>query len=93
MVTYFGSLVQLCCGEEGTLQTNITGVWGLLCSVWTTLGLPQLREACDFQVYTAQAPGCSARVLLKVGPAFGALPRSKLLKFRFLGKIIRNKST
>ena len=26
MVTYLGSLVQLCCGEGGTLQTNITGV-------------------------------------------------------------------
>ena len=26
MVTYLGSLVQSCCGEGGTLQTNITGV-------------------------------------------------------------------
>ena len=51
------------------------------------------QAACDFQVYTAQAPGCSARVGLKVGAAFGALPRSKLLKFWFSGKIIRNKST
>ena len=28
MVTYLGLLVQLCCGETGTLQTNITGVCG-----------------------------------------------------------------
>ena len=28
MVTYLGSLVQLCCGEGGTLQTNITGMCG-----------------------------------------------------------------
>ena len=28
MVTYLGSLVQSCCGEGGTLQTNITGVYG-----------------------------------------------------------------
>ena len=28
MVIYLGSLVQLCCGEGGTLQTNITGVCG-----------------------------------------------------------------
>ena len=28
MVTYLGSLVQLCCGEGGTLQTDITGVCG-----------------------------------------------------------------
>ena len=28
MVTYLGSLVQSCCGEGGTLQTNITDVCG-----------------------------------------------------------------
>ena len=28
MVTYVVSLVQLCCGEAGILQTNITGVCG-----------------------------------------------------------------
>ena len=28
MVTFLGSLVQSCCGEGGTLQTNITGVCG-----------------------------------------------------------------
>ena len=28
MATYLGSLVQLCCGEGGTLQTNISGLCG-----------------------------------------------------------------
>ena len=28
VVTYLGSLVQSCCGEEGTLQANITGICG-----------------------------------------------------------------
>ena len=28
VVTYLGSLVQFCCGEGGTLQTNITGMCG-----------------------------------------------------------------
>ena len=28
MVTYLGSSAQLCFGEGGALQTNITGVWG-----------------------------------------------------------------
>ena len=43
MITYLGSLVQLGCGEWGTLQTNITGVCGE-CSqyVWTTLALHPL---------------------------------------------------
>ena len=43
MVTYLGSLVQLCCGEGGTLQTNITGMCGSACSVQAKLGLPPLR--------------------------------------------------
>ena len=54
-------------------------------SVWSTWGLPQFTVACAFPVYTAQAPGCSAEELSKVGPGFRALPRSKLLRFRFLG--------
>ena len=36
-------------------------------SVGTSLGLPQLMVVCAFQVYTAQAPGCSAGALSKAG--------------------------
>ena len=36
-------------------------------------------------VYTAQAPGCSAGELSQAGPGLRALPRSKLLRFWFLG--------
>ena len=36
MVTYLVSLVQVCCGEGGTLCVERAR------SVWTTLGLPQL---------------------------------------------------
>ena len=39
MVTYLGSLVQLCCGERDTFQTNITGA---ALSVWATVGLSLL---------------------------------------------------
>ena len=56
VVTYLGSHVQLC-WEGGT---NITGVLGGAHSIWTTLCLPKLKEACAFWVYTAQAAGCSA---------------------------------
>ena len=47
--------------------------------------------ACAFLVYTAQAPGCSAGVLSKTDPAFPALLRSKLLRFRFLGSPQRHR--
>ena len=70
--------------EEHCKQISLACV-GSARSVWTTLGLPQLTVACAFQVYTAQAPGCSAGLLSKVDPAFHALSRSKLLRFQFLG--------
>ena len=42
MVTYLSSLVQLCCGKGGTLQTNIMACVESALSVWTTPGLSQL---------------------------------------------------
>ena len=39
----------------------------------------------SFLVYTAQASGCSAGKLFKTGPGLHALPRSKLLRYRFSG--------
>ena len=53
-------------------------------TLWTTLGLVWLAVFV-FWVYTAQAPGCSAGELSKGSPAFHALPRSKLFRFRFSG--------
>ena len=85
MVTYLGSLVQLCCGEGGTLQTNITGVCGECLQRLGHTGFATIHSACAFLVYTAQAPGCSAGELSKAGPGFCALPRSKLLRFKFSG--------
>ena len=81
-----GSFIQLRCGKGGALQTNIAGVCGecWVCQHWVChTGLPQLTVVCAYWVCTAQAPGFSAGVLSKAGPAFHALPRSKLLRFRF----------
>ena len=85
MVTYLGSLVQPCCGKGETLQTNITGMCGECSQCLGHSGFAPTHRACAFPVYTAQAPGCSAGELSKVGPGFRALPRSKPLRFRFLG--------
>ena len=82
MDTFLGSLVQLCCGEGGTLQTNITGVC-LQCLGHTRFA--PTHSVCAFLVYTSQAPGCSAGELSKAGPGLCALSRSKPLRFRFLG--------
>ena len=85
VVTYLGSLVQLCYGEGGTLQTNITGVCGECSQCLSHTGFAPAHSMCAFPVYTAQAPGCSAGELPKVGPGFRVLPRSKMLRFWLSG--------
>ena len=85
MVIYLGSLVQLCCGEGGTLQTNITGMCGECLQCLGHTGFAPAHGVCAFPVYIAQDPGCSAGELSKAGPGLCALPRSKPLRFRFLG--------
>ena len=58
-------------------------VWGVLAVYgpqWVCPSSLALSQ-CAFLVYTAQASGCSAGELSKVGPAFRALPRSKPLVF------------
>ena len=83
VITYLGLLVQLCCGEGGTLQTNITGMCGEFSQCLGHIGCP--THGHTFPVYSAQAPGCSAGELSKAGPGLCALPRSKPLRFGFLG--------
>ena len=85
VVTFLGSLVQSCCREGGTLQTNITGMCRECLQCLGHTGFAPTHGVCAFLVYTAQAPGCSAGELSKEGPGFHTLPRSKLLRFRFSG--------
>ena len=85
MVTYLGSVVLLYCGEGGTLQTYITGMFGECSQCIGHTGFTPAHSVCAFPVYTAQPPGYSAEELSKVGPGLHALPRSKLLRFRFSG--------
>ena len=84
-MAYLGSRVQSCCGEGGLLQTDITGVCGERSQCLGHTGFAPLMAACAFPAYTAQAPGRSAGELSKAGPGLRALPRSKLLRFRFSG--------
>ena len=83
-----GHLFRLTCsvvlwGGRSTAKKITLACVGSACSVWTTLGLPPLTGTFAFWVYTAQAPGCSEEELSKAVPGFPALPRSKLLRFRF----------
>ena len=83
MVIYLGSFVQLCCGEGGTLQTNITGMCGECLQCLGHTGFASAHSMCAFLIYCAQTPGCSAWVLSKGGPGLCALLRSKPLRFKF----------
>ena len=85
MVTYLGSLVQFCCGEGGPPQTNITGMWGKFSQLLGHTGFAPAHGVCTFLAYTAQGPGYFTGELSKASSGLRALPRSKPLRFRFLG--------
>ena len=82
MAPYLDSLVQLCCGEGGTLQTNITGMCGECSQCMDYTGFAPAHSGVCFPSLHCSG---SAGILSKAGPAFYTLPRSKLLRFRFLG--------
>ena len=66
-------------------ETNIIGMCGECSQCLGHTGFALADNVCVFLVHTAQAPGCSAGELSKVGPELRALPRSKPLRFRFSG--------
>ena len=69
VVTYLGSLVQLCCGEGGTLQTNTTGVCGE-CSQWMDhTGFAPAHSSMSFLGLHCSGSRVLCRALFKVGPA------------------------
>ena len=85
MVTFLGSLVQLCCGEGGTLQTNIAGMYGECLQCMDHTGFAPAHSGMCFLGLPCSGSMVLCKALSKAGPAFCALPRSKLLGLRFLG--------
>ena len=85
--TLLGSLVLSCCGEGGTLQTNNTGVC-LQC-----LGHTEFAPA--HGVYFSCLHCLGSRLLCQelseASPGLYALPRSKPLRFRYLGTSQRHR--
>ena len=67
---FLGSLVQSCCGEGGTLQTNISGVCGECSQCLGHTGFAPAHGVCAFPVYTAQTVGCSAGNCLMLALGF-----------------------
>ena len=71
-------------GGRNTANKYHWHVWGVL-AVSGPHFFAATHSVCTFTIYTAQAPGCSAGELSKVGPGLRAHPRSTPLRFRFLG--------
>ena len=65
MVTFLGSIVQLFCGEGGTLQTNIVVVVGECLQCFSHIGFALTHGVSVFMVYTSQALSSSARDCLR----------------------------
>ena len=65
VIPFLGLLVQSCCGEGGTLQTNITGLCGECAQCLSHTGFAPAHGVCAFPVYSVQALGCSARNCLR----------------------------
>ena len=78
---FLGSLVQSCCGEGGTLQTNNTRVLAVSRPPWVC---PHSQCVCF-----PSLPCLGSRLLCwelsEAGPGLYALPRSKPLRFRHSG--------
>ena len=85
MVTYLGSLVQLCCGEGGTLQTNITAMCGECSQCMDHTGFAPAQGSVCFLGLHCSGSRVLCRGTVQNSPVFYALPRSKLL--RLLGTL------
>ena len=83
MATYLGSLVQLCCGKAGTLQTNIAGVCGVCSQCMDYIGFAPAHSSVCFPGLHCSGSRVLCRALSKVGPALVHFPGLKLLRFRF----------
>ena len=84
MITYLGSLVRLCCGEGGILQTNIAGVWEVLAVYGPPWVCPSSQQRMLSGSTLIRLQG-ALRGIFKAGSMFHSLPMSKLLRFRFSG--------
>ena len=82
MNTFLGSLVQLCCGEGGTLQINNTGVCGECSQCLSHTGFAPTHSVC-FPCLHCLGSRLLCRELSEASPGLYALPRSKPLRFRY----------
>ena len=74
MVSYLGSLVQLCCGEGGTLQKNIAGVCGECSQCLDHIEFSPAHSSVCFPGLHCSASRVLCRTLSKVGPALVHFP-------------------
>ena len=79
--TYLGSLVQLCCGWGGTLQTNITGVCGECVPCMDYTGFATAQGGMCFLGLHCSGSRVLCRGTVQSRPCILCTSRSKLLRF------------
>ena len=84
VVTFPGSLVQSCCWEEATLQTNITGMCGKCSQCFCCPGFGPAHRVCAFILHFSGSM-LLCWELSEAGPGLHTFPTFKLLRFKFLG--------
>ena len=85
MVTYVVSLVQLCCGEAGILQTNITGVCGECLQCMVHAGVAPASQVMGTLAAQVQVLGYSTKARTPLGMCF-VLITSSFTPDSFQGK-------
>ena len=92
-VTYLGSLVQLCCGEEGTLQTITTSMCGECLQCIDPIGFDPARGGLCFLGLHCSGSWLLCRCVVQIRPCVLCTSHkctgSKLL--RFFGTLQRHK--
>ena len=83
VVTFSGSLVESCCWEGATLQTNITGVCGKCSQGFCCPRFGPAHRVCPF-ILPFSTSMLLCRELSEVGLGLHTFPRFKLLSFMFL---------
>ena len=86
MVTYLYSLVQLCYEDIRTLQTKYCYLCGECSECMDHRGFASPHSMCFLGLHCSGSR-VLCRALSKAGSAFHALPRSKPLRFGFLGTL------
>ena len=81
MITYLGSSAQLCCGEGGALQTNITGVCGEWLQCMDLTGFAPAHSSVSFLDLHCSGSRLLCRGTVQSGPCILCTSQVQVLRY------------